>query len=122
MKSGCFFEVESSCSLSRTKLPKARTEQSTAVRLVVQAFMVVRTCMLGALQTFQKVIVGFCPAVSVVGGEDPNRFFVCLEGGVPYLLQLNEELISGKGTSVTVVNIQLKELKVRRVDKDRDRT
>jgi len=77
---------------------------------------------LGTLQTFQKVVVGFCPAVSVVGGKDPNRFFVCLEGGVPYLLQLNEELVSGKGTSITVVNIQLKELTVRRVDKDRDRT
>lgn len=78
--------------------------------------------MLGAPQTFQKVVVGFCPAVSVVGGEDPNRFFVCLEGGVPYLLQLNEDLVSGKGTSITVVNIQLKELRGRRADKDRDRT
>lgn len=93
------------------------------MRLVDQAFMVaVSTSMLGTLQTFQKVVVGFCPAVSVVGSEDPNRFFVCLERGVPYLLQLNEELVSGKGTSITVVNIQLKELKVRRVDKDRDRT
>lgn len=82
------------------------------MRLVVQAFMAfVSAGMLGALQTFQKVVVGFCPAVSVVGGEDPNRFFVCLEGGVPYLLQLNEELVSGKGASITVVNIQLKELK-----------
>lgn len=79
------------------------------------------TCVLGALQTFNEVAVGFCPAVPVVGGEDPNRFFVCLEGGVPNLLQLNKELVSSKRRSITVVNIQLKELKVRRVDKDRDR-
>lgn len=79
------------------------------------------TCVLGALQTFNEVAVGFCPAVPVVGGEDPNRFFVCLEGGIPNLLQLNKELVSSKRRSITVVNIQLKELKVRRVDKDRDR-
>lgn len=107
----------------QNKLPKERTEQSTALRLVVQAFVVVfGTRMLGALQTFQQVVVGFCPAVAVVRREDPNRFLVCLEGGVPYLLQLSEELVSGEGTSVTVVNIQLKELKVRRADRDRDRT
>lgn len=76
--------------------------------------MFVSTCVLGALQTFHEVVVGFCPAVSVVGGEDPNGFFVSLEGGVPNLLQLNEELVSSKGRSITVVNIQLKELKVRR--------
>lgn len=74
-------------------------------------------CTSGAAQTFQKVVVSFCPAVPVVGGEDPDRLFVCLEGGVPDLLQLNKELVGGKGTSVTVVNVQLKELK-RRADKD----
>lgn len=104
------------------KLAKVGTEQSTGVRLVVWTLVVVVSTMSGALQTFQKVVVSFCPGVSVVGGEDPNRFFICLEGGVPYLLQLSEELVTGKRTSVTVVNIQLKELKVRREDKDRDRT
>lgn len=99
----------------QNKLPKERTEQSLVGRFVIQGSAVlVSTCVLGALQTFQEVVVGFCPAVSVVGGEDPNRFFVCLEGGVPNLLQLNEELVSSKGRSITVVNIQLKELKVRR--------
>lgn len=107
----------------QNKLPEERTEQSTVVRFVVQGSAVfISTCVLEALQTFQEVVVGFCPAVSVVGGEDPYRFFVCLEGGVPNLLQLNEELVSSKGRSITVVNIQLKELNVRRVDKDRDRT
>lgn len=51
--------------------------------------------MLGTAHTFQKVVVGFCPAVSVVGGEDSNRFFVCLEGGVPDLFQLNKDLVGG---------------------------
>lgn len=65
----------------------------------------VSSCTPGAAQTFQKVVVSFCPAVSVVGSEDPDGLFVCLEGGVPDLLQLNKELVGGKGTSVTVVNI-----------------
>jgi len=84
------------------------------VKLVFKHLWCVSTCTLGAAQTFQKVVVSFCPAVSVVGGEDPDRFFVCLKGGVPYLLQLNKELVGGKGTSIAVVNIQLKELKVKR--------
>lgn len=75
------------------------------------------SCTPGAAQTFQKVVVSFCPAVSVVGGEDSDGLFVCLEGGVPDLLQLNKELVGGKGTSVTVVNVQLEELK-KRADKD----
>lgn len=75
------------------------------------------SCTPGAAQTFQKVVVSFCPAVSVVGSEDPDGLFVCLEGGVPDLLQLNKELVGGKGTSVTVVNVQLEELK-KRADKD----
>lgn len=79
--------------------------------------MFVSTWTLGTVHTFQKVVVSFCPAVSVVGGEDSNRFFVCLEGGVPDLLQLNKELVGGKGAAVTVVHIQLKELKMR-TDKD----
>lgn len=64
----------------------------------------------GAGQTFDKVVVGFGPAVSVVGGEDPNWLLVCLEGRVPDLLQLDEDLIGGEGAPIAAVNIQLKEL------------
>lgn len=66
----------------------------------------------GAGQTFDEVVVGLGPAVSVVASEDPNWLLVCLEGGVPDLLQLDEDLIGGEGAPIAAVNIQLKELEV----------
>lgn len=113
--------MEGSCYQSKTSFQNKELRRAQWGDLLFKDLQYLLAHVIGTLQTFQEVVVGFCPAVSVVGGEDPNRFFVCLEGGVPNLLQLNEELVSSKGRSITVVNIQLKELKVRRVDKDRDR-
>lgn len=78
------------------KLSKGKNWTEHSGEVGIQTFAVfVSTWMLGTAHTFQKVVVGFCPAVSVVGGEDSNRFFVCLEGGVPDLFQLNKDLVGG---------------------------
>lgn len=46
----------------------------------------------------------------MVGGEDAHRLFVGLQGRVPDLLQLREDLIRGQGCPITVVHVQLKKL------------
>lgn len=99
--------------LARKGRPK---EPSTAWRVDVSSSLAVLLAMcLGEVeQTFDEVVVGPGPAVSVVGGEDPDGLFVCLEGGVPDLLQLDEDLISDEGAPITIVNVQLKELRMGR--------
>ena len=63
---------------------------------------------------FDEGVVGLPPGVSVLWRQDANGLLVCLQGGVPDLLQLKVDLIHSQWGAVTVVHVQYKKLHTQR--------